>query len=48
VPVVLFSSVEENELARRSSSAGASGYIWKGAGMSELVRRCKEFLEPAA
>lgn len=44
VPVILFSSVDETELARRSEEANASGYIWKGAGMSELVRRCKEIL----
>jgi CheY-like chemotaxis protein len=48
VPVLLFSSVDEDELARRSVEAHAFGYIWKGAGMNELVRRCKEILEPAA
>lgn len=48
VPVILFSSVEESELARRSAEAHASGYICKGAGMAELVRRCKEILELAA
>lgn len=48
VPVLLFSSVEETELARRSAEANASGYIWKGAGTGELVRRCKELLEHAA
>ena len=44
VPVVLFSSLEESELARRSREAQASGYICKGAGMTELVRRCREIL----
>jgi len=48
VPVFLFSSVDEEELARRSHEARVSGYIWKGAGMNELVRRCKEILEHAA
>jgi CheY-like chemotaxis protein len=48
VPVILFSSVDEAELARRSAAAQASGYICKGAGMAELVRRCKEILELAA
>jgi CheY-like chemotaxis protein len=48
VPVILFSSVDETELARRSAAARASGYICKGAGMAELVRRCKEILEVAA
>lgn len=46
VPVVLFSSLEETELAQRSAEAGATGYISKGAGMDELVRRCRELLEP--
>lgn len=48
VPVVLFSSLEENELARRSSQASATGYISKAAGMTELVRRCREYLGSAA
>ncbi len=42
VPVFLFSSVDERELARRTEEAHVSGYIWKGAGMVELIRRCKE------
>jgi CheY-like chemotaxis protein len=48
VPVVLFSSIDERELAKRSALANVSAYIWKGAGMTELVRRCKEILEHAA
>lgn len=48
VPVVLFSSIDEPELARRSQEASATGYICKGAGMTELVRRCKELLGNAA
>jgi len=48
VPLVLFSSIEEPELARRTREASAAGYICKGAGMTELVRRCKEYLENAA
>lgn len=48
VPVVLFSSIEEPELARRTQEASATGYICKGAGMTELVRRCREYLGRAA
>jgi DNA-binding response OmpR family regulator/Tfp pilus assembly protein PilZ len=45
VPIVLVSSLDQAELERRAQRAQASGYIWKGAGMSELVRRCRELLE---
>jgi DNA-binding response OmpR family regulator len=45
VPIVLVSSLDQSELARRAQRAQASGYICKGAGMSELVRRCQEILE---
>jgi DNA-binding response OmpR family regulator len=44
VPIVLFSSLDETELARRSAEASATGYISKSAGMTELVRRCRELL----
>jgi DNA-binding response OmpR family regulator len=47
VPIVLVSSLDQSELARRAARAHAAGYICKGAGMSELVRRCREFLEVA-
>jgi len=45
IPILLVSSLDPNELARRAQRAQASGYICKGAGMSELVRRCRELLE---
>jgi DNA-binding response OmpR family regulator len=45
VPIVLVSSLDQGELARRAQRAHASGYICKGSGMTELVRRCREFLE---
>ncbi len=45
VPILLVSSLEQGELERRAQRAQASGYICKGAGMSELVRRCRELLE---
>jgi DNA-binding response OmpR family regulator len=47
VPILLVSSLEQGELAHRAQRAKASGYICKGAGMSELVRRCRELLEVA-
>jgi|SRR5215510_6767466 len=47
VPILLVSSLEQSELERRAKRAHASGYICKGAGMSELVRRCRELLEVA-
>jgi DNA-binding response OmpR family regulator/Tfp pilus assembly protein PilZ len=47
VPILLVSSLEQSELARRAQRAKASGYVCKGAGMSELVRRCRELLEVA-
>jgi DNA-binding response OmpR family regulator len=45
VPIVLVSSLDQVELERRAQRAQASGYICKGAGMSELVRRCRELLD---
>jgi CheY-like chemotaxis protein len=43
-PIVLLSSIEEDELARRAGAAQVAGYICKAAGTTELVRRCKELL----
>jgi CheY-like chemotaxis protein len=48
VPIVLFSSLDEAELARRTLEARATGYICKSDGMNELVRRCRELLGGAA
>jgi DNA-binding response OmpR family regulator len=48
VPILLVSSLDETELASRAERSRAAGYIPKAAGMSELVRRCKEALEAAA
>lgn len=45
VPIVLLSSIEERELERRARDADVAGFIWKGAGVTELVRKCREFLE---
>ena len=48
VPILLVSSLDEDELARRALDAEADGYITKAAGMPALVQRCKEMLEGAA
>jgi DNA-binding response OmpR family regulator len=48
VPIVLVSSLEEDELARRAAEAHANGYIRKSEGMTELVRRCREVLDGAS
>jgi len=47
-PILLVSSLEESELARRARAAEASGYVLKEAGMTALVDRCKELLGSAA
>jgi DNA-binding response OmpR family regulator len=48
VPILLVSSLDETELARRARAAEASGYVRKDAGMSALVDRCKALLGSAA
>jgi DNA-binding response OmpR family regulator/Tfp pilus assembly protein PilZ len=47
VPILLVSSLDQSELAGRAQRAQATGYVCKGAGMPELVRRCRELLEVA-
>lgn len=44
VPILLVSSLEETELAKRAQHAEVEGYITKAAGMPALVRRCKQLL----
>jgi DNA-binding response OmpR family regulator len=48
VPILLVSSLEEAELAKRAREAAVDGYITKAAGMRALVLRCKEMLGGAA
>lgn len=48
VPILLVSSLDESELAKRAKRADASGYVLKNAGMTALVDRCKELLGSAA
>ncbi|MGZ3441617.1 MAG: response regulator [Polyangia bacterium] len=44
VPVLLFSILDEKELAERAKAAEVDGYIYKGAGLTEMVRRVKALL----
>ncbi|HWU88916.1 MAG TPA: response regulator [Kofleriaceae bacterium] len=48
VPILLVSSLDEAELARRAKRADVSGYVLKNAGMTALVDRCKQLLGSAA
>jgi len=43
-PVLLFSILDEAELAERAKAAEVDGYIYKGAGLGEMVRRVKALL----
>lgn len=44
VPVILFSSLSEAELAERAVHAGADGFVCKAQGMDALVARMDELL----
>jgi DNA-binding response OmpR family regulator len=44
VPVLLFSILDEKELADRAKAADVDGYIYKGAGLTEMVRRVRALL----
>ena len=48
VPVLLFSILDEQELATRAKAADVDGYIYKGAGLTEMVRRVRALLGEAA
>jgi CheY-like chemotaxis protein len=48
VPILLVSSIDEPELARRAARAAATGYVKKDAGMAALVDRCKQLIGGAA
>jgi DNA-binding response OmpR family regulator len=48
VPILLVSSLDEDELRTRAAHAEADSYITKAAGMPALIRRCKELLRGAA
>jgi DNA-binding response OmpR family regulator len=44
VPVLLFSILDEKELSERAKAAEVDGYIYKGAGLTEMIRRVKALL----
>jgi DNA-binding response OmpR family regulator len=44
VPVLLFSILDEKELADRAKAAAVDGYIYKGAGLAEMVRRVRALI----
>ncbi len=44
-PIVLLSSIEEDELARRAEEAGAYAWVTKRAGMPALLAKVKEIFE---
>jgi DNA-binding response OmpR family regulator len=48
VPVLLFSILDEKELADRAKAAEVDGYIHKGAGLTEMVRRVRALLDETA
>lgn len=48
VPVLLFSILDEKELADRAKAAEVDGYIHKGAGLSEMIRRVQALLGDGA
>jgi CheY-like chemotaxis protein len=41
-PVVLFSTLPEKDLAELAERSGADGYVSKGAGPEEIVKRIQE------
>ena len=45
VPMVLFSSLDERELAARADEGGFSDYVSKAAGVEVLVSRIRALLE---
>lgn len=44
VPILLFSSLDEPELAARAQAAGVTGYVCKSAGVGALVARARSLL----
>ena len=44
VPILLFSGLEEAELAARAAEGGFDGYVVKDAGMGPLVDKVRALL----
>jgi DNA-binding response OmpR family regulator len=46
VPILLFSSLDDDVLERRASEAGLSGYVSKSAGVPALLARIRTLVDP--
>jgi CheY-like chemotaxis protein len=45
IPVVLFSTIPENELAEIAERVDADGYVCKGCGVDEIVNKIRSLTE---
>ena len=45
IPIILFSTLEEEELAQLAQTSGADGYVCKGEGMAEIVKHVRALAE---
>ena len=45
VPILLFSTLDDDELERRANEAGLDGYVSKNAGLEALVAQVQSTLE---
>lgn len=45
IPIILFSTMEEDELSQLAEKSGADGYVCKGEGMEEIVKHVRELAE---
>jgi DNA-binding response OmpR family regulator len=45
IPIVLFSTLGEEELSQLAERSGADGYVCKSQGMEEIVKRVQELTE---
>ncbi len=48
IPVILFSTIEESELAALAENSGADGYVSKIAGIEVVIQRINELTEEIA
>ncbi|MFC1654952.1 PleD family two-component system response regulator [Myxococcota bacterium] len=45
IPIILFSTMEDEELAQLAEKSGADGYVCKGEGMEEIVKHVRALAE---
>lgn len=45
IPIVLFSTLDEEELSQLAERSGADGYVCKSRGMKEIVKRVRELTD---